>query len=70
VRAIEAKAKISGLLVQKVEVGGPNVFHICEAMESVADEMFFRLIEGFYPVDKRDLQGLMALLKRQVAGAR
>lgn len=39
VRSIEAKAKISGLLTQKIEVtnGGGNVFDDCESTADVAD---------------------------------
>ena len=38
VRSIEAKAKISGLLTQKIEVtNGGNVFDDCESMSDVAD---------------------------------
>jgi hypothetical protein len=41
VRAIEAKAKVSGLLVQKVEIGGPNEFSGCNSEAETVD----RLIE-------------------------
>jgi len=43
IRAIEGKAKISGLLVQRVEVGGPGDFEHCESPEAVVDAM----IEGY-----------------------
>jgi phage terminase small subunit len=39
VRAIEAKAKVSGLLVQKVEVGSVGDFDGCETVEAVAERM-------------------------------
>jgi hypothetical protein len=39
VRAIEAKAKVSGLLVQKVEVGSVGDFDGCRTPEAVAAQM-------------------------------
>jgi hypothetical protein len=69
VRAIEAKAKVSGLLVQRVEVGGPGDFDDCESVEDVkataADTVLAELIEGFKPVDQQDRQELMNLIERQ-----
>ena len=67
VRAIEAKAKVSGLLVQRVEVGGPSDFDDCESTEAIADKMLVGPggpIEGFRPVDERDRQGLIELIDR------
>jgi hypothetical protein len=37
VRAIEAKAKIAGLLTQKIEIDTPNAFDHCESMADVAN---------------------------------
>jgi hypothetical protein len=39
VRAIEAKARVSGLLVQKMEVGGPGDFSKCETVEEIVDDL-------------------------------
>jgi hypothetical protein len=47
VKAISEKIKLSGLLVQKVEVGGPGSFDSCESIEDVADEMMAQLVEQF-----------------------
>ena len=64
VRAIEAKAKVSGVMVQRVEVGGVGDFDDCTTMETIADKMLTDLVEGFRPVDERDRQGLVELLER------
>ena len=64
VRAIEAKAKVSGLLIQRTEIGGPGDFGACDLVEAVADEML--KFETFYgPVSERDRRGLIDLLTRQ-----
>jgi hypothetical protein len=47
VKAISEKARISGLLVQKVEVGGPGAFEECNSVEEVADELI-RFEAGLY----------------------
>jgi hypothetical protein len=58
---------VSGLLVQRVEVGGPGSFDDCESTEDIADKMLAGPggpIEGFRPVDERDRQGLIELIDR------
>jgi phage terminase small subunit len=65
VSASALRAKLAGLLVEKVEVGNPGSFDKCESMEAIADEMIAQLIEGFYPVDEQDREGLIGLLTRQ-----
>ena len=64
VRAIEAKAKVSGLLVQKVEVGVAGEFDGCNTVEEVADKLLQEPAARFRPVDDRDRHGLVDLLKR------
>jgi phage terminase small subunit len=39
VRAIEAKAKVSGLLIQRVEIGGPNEFAGCKTEAETVDKL-------------------------------
>jgi hypothetical protein len=39
VKAISEKARISGLMVQKIEVGAPGDFSKCETIEAVVDEL-------------------------------
>jgi phage terminase small subunit len=44
VRAIEAKAKVSGLLIQRTEVGSPGEFNSCQTVEQVVKAMKSELI--------------------------
>ena len=64
VRAIEAKAKVSGLLVQRVEVGGAGDFDSCDSVEAVADKLLQEPQVRFRPVTDEDRQGLVLLLER------
>ena len=64
VKAISEKAKISGLLVQRVEVGGPGDFAGCDSTEAMADKILTDMIERFRPVDEKDRQGLVELIER------
>jgi phage terminase small subunit len=61
VRAIEAKVKVSGLLVQKMEIGGAGEFSRCESIEDVADEIL-RYQTFYTPPSKQDRRGLIDLL--------
>ncbi|MGB6767602.1 MAG: terminase small subunit, partial [Methyloceanibacter sp.] len=70
VKAISEKAKISGLLVRRVEVGNPGDFSDCESFADIADQMIADLIEKFRPVDERDRQGLIELIERQAQETR
>jgi terminase small subunit-like protein len=70
VKAISEKAKISGLLTQRIEIGGPGSFDDCESTADMADAMLNAPggpVEGFRPVDERDRQGLIDLLERYEA---
>ena len=61
VRAIEAKAKVSGLLVQKMEIGGAGAFEQCESIEEIVAEMLS--YQTFYrPITEQDRQGLIDLM--------
>jgi hypothetical protein len=67
VKSISEKARISGLLVQRVEVGGPGDFDDCETVEAIVDRMLTgpgSPCEQFYPVDAEDRQGLLDLIER------
>jgi hypothetical protein len=55
VKAISEKAKISGLLVQKVEVGGAGDFSGCDSVEAVADELItYFLNPSYQPASEQD----------------
>ena len=67
VSAATLRAKLAGLMVEKVEVGKPGDFDACESVADVADEVLARLIEQFRPVDETDRQGLISLYERHLA---
>jgi phage terminase small subunit len=69
VRAIESKAKISGLLVQKVEVGGPGDFGKCNSIEAVVDEILKYEINPYHDLRDEDRDYLVALFERFFAEA-
>ena len=65
--AIMGKAKLAGLLRDKLEIGSPGAFDDCDSVEAVAD----RLLDGpggpterFKPVTDADRQALAELLER------
>ena len=67
VKAVSEKAKISGLLVQKVEINNGGAFSPRMSLEEIADEMLSGAggpISLFRPVDERDRQGLIDLVER------
>jgi len=70
VSAATLRAKLAGLMVERVEVGNPGSFDDCESYADVADGLIAEAIEGFYPVDEQDRQSLIELIKRQAAEIR
>jgi hypothetical protein len=68
VKAISEKAKISGLLVQKMEVGGPGDFSKCETVEEVVDDLLkYSLNPSYQIASERDRQDLIAMYERHYA---
>jgi len=67
VSASALRAKLAGLLVEKVEVSNTHSFDQCETMADLADEILAQLIEGFRPVDEKDREGLIVLFERHMA---
>src|SRR5512143_604264 len=68
VKAISEKAKISGLMVQKMEVGGPGDFSQCETVEEVVDELVkYSLNPSYQIATERDRQDLIAMYERHFA---
>jgi hypothetical protein len=66
VSASALRAKLAGLLKDRVEVGGPGDFDDCETVEAIADRMLAGPggpVEQFRPIDERDRQGLLKLIK-------
>ena len=64
VSAATLRAKLAGLMVERVEVGQPGDFEGCEGYSDIADRMIADLIERFKPVDEQDRQGLIQLIER------
>ena len=62
VSASALRAKLAGLMVEKVEVGGPGDFDECETVQEVADKLLAEECR-FYPVDERDRKGLARLME-------
>jgi Terminase small subunit len=70
VSASALRAKLAGLLKDRVEVGGPGSFDDCETVEEIVDRLLAgpgSPIEQFRPVDARDRQGLLDLIERHRA---
>jgi peptide subunit release factor 1 (eRF1) len=67
VSAATLRAKLAGLMVERVEVGNPSDFDNCEGFTDIADKMIEDMITGFYPVDEQDRQGLIKLIESQAA---
>jgi hypothetical protein len=65
VSASALRAKLGGLMVERVEVGGPNAFEEAEDWEDLADKMLAECETRFHPVTEADREGLTALIKRQ-----
>jgi phage terminase small subunit len=65
VKAISEKAKISGLLVQKIEVGGPDAFSEAETIEDIIEAACEQLTAEGYSLDEAEKAQLTAMLLRQ-----
>jgi hypothetical protein len=65
VSASALRAKLAGLMVERVEVGSAGDFSACNTASDFADELLTLLIDVFRPVDAKDRQGLIKLLERQ-----
>ena len=68
VKAISEKARISGLMVRKVEVGGPGDFSACETVEAVVDELLKYSLNPAYEIaTERERQELIDMTERHFA---
>ena len=70
VSASALRAKLAGLMVERVEVGGPGSFDKCDTPEQVADALldgWNSPVEQFRPVTDADRQELAQLLLRHNA---
>jgi hypothetical protein len=66
VSAITLKAKLSGLMVERVELGRPGEFEGLESKAQIVDRFFEKLIERFLPIDDNDKRAFVALIDRQL----
>jgi hypothetical protein len=67
VKSISEKARISGLMVQKIEVGGPGDFSDCNNTEAVVDELLKYSVNPYHDLRDEDRQALMAMFDRHAA---
>jgi hypothetical protein len=67
VSASALRAKLAGLMVERVEVGAPGDFDNLTSTASIVDKVLERVIEQFRPIDERDRQGLIELYERHLA---
>jgi phage terminase small subunit len=69
VSAVMSKAKLAGLLTEKIEIGRPGEFDGLESTKQIASKVLERLVEQFVPVDQADLDGLVEMYERHVTEA-
>jgi hypothetical protein len=69
VSAAMARAKLAGLLVDKIELVAPGDFDNLTSTKQIVDREFELLIERFIPVDEADKQGLIELHERHLKEA-
>ena len=68
VSASALRAKLAGLMVERVEVGAPGAFDGLTSTAQIVDGVLERLvIERFLPVDAKDREGLIQLYERHLA---
>lgn len=65
VSASTLRAKLGGLMVERVEVGGPNAFDEAETIEDVIEAACEQLTAEGYSLDEADKAQLTAILLRQ-----
>jgi hypothetical protein len=67
IRAIETKAKISGALIERVEVGGPGDFDNCNNAEAIVDELIKFSLNPYHDFRAEDRRALIEMFRRQTA---
>jgi phage terminase small subunit len=67
VKSISEKARISGLMVQKIEVGGPGDFSGCSNAEAIVDELLKYSVNPYHDLRDEDRQALLEMFRRQTA---
>jgi hypothetical protein len=64
VRAIESKAKISGLLINRTEIGGPGDFSKCANGEEIVDQYFEYNLNFYHDVRPGDREAMRRSWRR------
>ena len=65
-RAVEAKARISGLLISRTEVGSPGEFARCRSLQDVVNEVL-QFTSGIYrEVTPQERAGLETLMQKHL----
>ena len=63
VSASALRAKLAGLLTERIEIGEPGAFDNLTSMPAIVDSYLEQVIERFRPVDEQDRQALLAMFK-------
>ena len=66
VSASALKAKLAGLMTERIEVGAPGDFDNLTTTAQIVDRVLERLVEQFRPIDQGDREGLIALYERHL----
>jgi hypothetical protein len=68
IRAVVEKARIAGLLVERVEIGTPGSFENCQSKGAIIDQLLeYTVNPSYHDVRPGDRQALIAMLDRQTA---
>ena len=67
VSASALRAKLAGLMVERVEVGPAGAFDKCDTVEAVVDELLRYDLDQWHPATEADRKGLVALCTRHFA---
>jgi hypothetical protein len=66
VSAATLRAKLAGLMVERIETGNPGDFDNLTSTAQIVDKVLERLVEQFVPIDQRDREGLIQLYERHL----
>jgi hypothetical protein len=67
VKAISEKAKISGLMVQRVEIGPAHSFDSCDSTEEVVDSLIRMTLNHYHDFRPEDRRALIEMQERHSA---
>jgi hypothetical protein len=67
IRAVVEKARIAGLLIERVEIGSPGSFEQCNSAGEIVDDLFKYNLNPYHAVTEQDREALIALFNRHAA---